>query len=298
MSAISEFSCESCGSLVQVEAHLRTAACPYCASPAVIERPLEAGRPAPLFVLGFVVPHERALAEARRWIRRRWFVPEALRKAQVESIRGIYVPSYLFSAAADASYTAQIGENYTETYTTTNSKGQTVTRTRTRTEWRSLSGRYAAYVSDIVVTASRGISNHELEGVEPFDLRALHRYTPRLLSGWIAEEASMPAEQCRELAVSESMTEIQRRVAAHLPGDKQRNLQVQAHLNDIEQELLLVPVYVLPVRYGDEEVVRILVNGQTAKVHSKLPRSWTKITVIIILVVILAAIGGYLATHR
>ena len=52
---------------------------------------------------------------------------------------------------------AEIGETYTETYTTTNAKGQRVTRTRTKTEWRPLRGEWADYVNDVVVTASRGI---------------------------------------------------------------------------------------------------------------------------------------------
>ncbi|MCY1059277.1 hypothetical protein [Nannocystis sp. SCPEA4] len=297
MSEVVEFSCGSCGSQIQVEAHLRTATCPYCASPAVVERPREAGMPQPDFVLAFIVPHEQALAAARRWVRRAWLAPEAFRKATVEAIRGIYVPSYLFSAAAHAEYTAQIGENYTVTYTTTDSKGRTVTRTRTETEWHTLAGSYSAYVSDVVVTASRGIGNHELEGVEPFDLRALHRYSPRLLSGWIAEEASMTAEVCRELAVTEAMAEVQRRIMTILPGDRQSDLQVSARLADIAQVLMLAPVWVLPVRFADDRVVRLLVNGQTGKVFGRPPRSWVKIGALILLIVGLVA-GGVLLAQR
>lgn len=297
MSEVVEFACESCGSQIQVEAHLRTATCPYCASPAVVERPREAGMPQPDFVLAFIVPHEQALAAARRWVRRAWLAPEAFRKATVEAIRGIYVPSYLFSAAAHAEYTARIGENYTVTYTTTDSKGRTVTRTRTETEWHTLAGSYSAYVSDVVVTASRGIGNHELEGIEPFDLRALHRYSPRLLSGWIAEEASMTAEVCRELAVTEAMAEVQRRIMTILPGDRQSDLQVSARLADIAQVLMLAPVWVLPVRFADDRVVRLLVNGQTGKVFGRPPRSWVKIGALILLIVGLVA-GGVLLAQR
>ncbi len=262
----------------------------------MIERPAQAGRPKPRFVLAFVLPHERALEEARRWVRSAWIAPEALRKAKIEAIRGIYVPAYLFSATADADYSASIGEHYTETYT---SNGKT--QTRTVTEWCTLYGRYTAYVSDIIVTASHGIQNHELEAIEPFDLRALHRYTPRLLSGWIAEEASLEPETCQKLASREAMVEVNRRIAAHLPGDRQRGLEFDAKLTDVQQELLLVPVWVLPVIYGrdkktgKDKVVRLLVNGQTGKLFGKRPYSWTKITVLIVLLVLLIAGGSYLA---
>lgn len=297
VSEIVEFSCGSCGSQIQVEAHLRTATCPYCASPAVVERPVETGRAQPDYVLAFVVSHERALAAARRWVKRAWLAPEAFRHAPVEAIRGVYVPSYLFSAAVHAEYSARIGENYTVTYTTTDSKGRTVTRTRTETEWHTLAGNYSAYVSDVVVTASRGIGNGELEAIEPFDLRALHRYSPRLLSGWIAEEASMAAEECRKLAVGEAVAEVQRRVAAFLPGDRQSDVEVSARLADIAQVLMLAPVWVLPVRFADDRVVRLLVNGQTGKVFGRPPRSWWKIGALIVLVVGLIT-GGVLLVQR
>jgi len=74
------------------------------------------------------------------------------------------------------------------------------TRTVTKTEWRSLSGERAEYVTDRVVTASRGLPNRDLEAIEPFDLRALGRYEPALLSGWLAEEPSLSASACRRCA--------------------------------------------------------------------------------------------------
>lgn len=299
MSALIEFACGSCGSTCQVEAHLKATACPYCASPAVIERPPDPSRPQPLFVIAFVVVQSVALAAARRWVKRAWFAPEAFREAEVAAIRGVYVPAYLFSAAADAEYSAEIGENYT--VTTTDSKGRT--KTRTETEWSTLYGKYSAYISDVLVTASRGIHNDELEAVEPFDLRALHRYSPRLLSGWIAEEASRAAEECQRLAVDESMAVVKRRIAAMLPGDKQRGLEVSATLRGPHQQLMLLPVWVLPVRFTSskkkgEQVVRLLVNGQTGKVAGAPPRSWPKIIGLIVVLLGLILGGYFLIAHR
>ena len=50
-----EVSCQSCGAQLALEANLRTVECPYCAATSVVERAPEPGRPAPLFVLGFVL---------------------------------------------------------------------------------------------------------------------------------------------------------------------------------------------------------------------------------------------------
>lgn len=290
--------CDGCGAQIQVAVGLRTAKCPYCASPAVIERPPDPQRADPTFVLGFVVTKERALAQARAWIRRPLFAPGAFRKAEPSDVRGVYLPAYLYTAMASAEYDAEIGENYTvvETYTTTDSKGRTVTRTRTRTvtEWRSLSGTWAAYVDDIVVSASTGLPNAELERVEPFDLRALVRFSPKVLSGWIAEDPSMTAEQCRAHARQETEAAIGKRLNAHMPGDTHRALGYRWRAQHEDLELLMLPVWVLAVKYADDKPpVRLVVNGQSGLVGGRAPLSWTKV-VLAIVAALVVIIGGVL----
>jgi hypothetical protein len=287
--------CEGCGAELQLTAGLRTAKCPYCASPAVVERPVDPSRPDPTFVVGFVVTKEAALGHARRWIRRPLFAPSEFRRADVSEVRGIYVPAYLYTAAARAEYAAEIGENYTvvETYTTTDSKGRTVTRTRTRTvtEWRDLSGTWAAYVDDVLVTASRGLANAELARIEPFDLRALRRYSPKILSGWIAEDPSLQRDTCTTQARQEALESVGARLGRHMPGDKHRGLQHRTSLSHEDLELVLLPVWVLAVRYSKEKPpVRLVVNGQTGELFGKSPLSWPKIAITVLVVV--AAIVG------
>lgn len=279
--------CKQCGASLVVEAHLRTAKCLYCASPTVVERPPSTNRPEPVYALGFVVTPERALEIARGWVKKPWLAPQAFRNTTPSEIRGLYVPSYLYSAEVHSEFNASIGENYTvtETYTTTDSQGKTVTRTRTRTEteWRSLSGRHATYVSDRVVTASRGIPNQELEAIEPFDMRALHRYSPKIISGWAAEEPSMLVQECTELARGEAMEEVGRQLSQFMPGDSHRNLQHRSWMHQEHLALTLVPVWVLPVRYAaDKPIVRLLVNGQTGRIYGKPPRSALKITLLVL----------------
>src|SRR5262249_3151292 len=160
-----------------------TAVCPYCASPSIVDRPAARDRPRPAFTLGFLMTKEHATQAVRLWLKSRSvFAASGLPTASIDSIRGIYVPAYLCTAVPKSEYAATIGDNYAEpeNYTTTDAQGNTRTETRsvTRTEWRELRGVHAGYVMDILVTASRGINNAELEAVEPFDLRALRRYTP------------------------------------------------------------------------------------------------------------------------
>ena len=48
-----EISCESCGAKVVLDPLLRTARCPYCDSPSVVDRQATTDRPDPVFVVGF-----------------------------------------------------------------------------------------------------------------------------------------------------------------------------------------------------------------------------------------------------
>ena len=224
-----EISCQACGSTLLLDSHLRTTVCPYCASPSVIERPPSPNRPSPSFVVGFVVDHDRAAAAVRDWINSSsLFARSDFKQAAPELTRGVYLPAYLYGAIADSDYSARIGEDYTETetYTTTDSKGNSVTRTRTvtKTEYRSLSGHHSTYIVDFVVTASAGVTNAALEAVEPFDLRALRRYEPSFISGWLAEDPSRSQDDCFRLSHDESVEKVKQLLHDFMPGDSHRNL--------------------------------------------------------------------------
>lgn len=290
-----EISCQSCGATISLEPHLRTATCPFCASPSIVERPPLPDRPSPTFVIGFAIDHERAVAAVRRWVAgSHAFARSDFKRAVPELTRGVYLPAYLYGAVANSDYSASIGENYTETetYTTTGADGKTVTRTRTvtRTEWRPLSGRHTCYMIDVIVTASRGVGNDALQEIEPFDLRALRRYAPSFISGWIAEEPSRGRQECLQYANQESLQNVGRMLNGFMPGDSFSNLQYQTRLSQEVIELVLLPVWTFALRYADDRPpLQILVNGQTGRVGGKVPVSAVKVTAAVL--VALAIVG-------
>lgn len=291
-----EISCQSCGSKLLVESHMLTAICPYCASPSVIQRPPSKNIPRPSFAIGFVIEQDRAIELVRQWIgRTSLFARSSFRRAAPELTRGVYLPAYLYGAVADSSYQAEIGENYTETetYTTTDSNGRTVTRTRTvvKTEWRSLRGEHSCYVLDVVVTASKGVTNDALEAIEPFDLRALRRFAPSLISGWLAEEPSRTQEECFRFAHDETVAKVGQMLGSFMPGDSHQNLRYQTNVSREVIDLVLFPVWSFAVRYDEAKPpIQILVNGQTGRVGGKVPISATKVSLAVVAGLLL--VGG------
>ena len=273
-----EVSCESCGAKIVLEPLLRTARCPYCDSPSVVDRQATRDRPDPVFVIGFAVDRKQATRRMREWIGRKKLAPSRLKGKAADGVTGIYLPTYLYSATSATAYSATIGEDYYATEISRNSKGRASVKRKRKTERCDLSGTHANYVGDVVVTASHGIANHELEAIEPFDLGGLRRYTPAMVSGWISEEPSLTREECLQLARSESTNAVGRLLHGFLPGDSHLDLRHATTLHDETLDLALLPVWIFAIRYDEQKPpIRILVNGQTGKVGGRIPTSWTRV---------------------
>jgi hypothetical protein len=289
---VSTFACGQCGAGLAFDG-VRTASCPYCASGSFVERPPAAGQPEPHFVVTFTGDAASARRSLERWLgSRTWFADPALRRARVEDLRGIYVPAYLYSAVAHADFSASIAEHYTETETRRKDDGTTETRTVTRTEYRPLAGRHLSYVTDVVVSASKGLTHAELGAIEPFDFRKLRRYAPALITGWIAEEFSREADDCRVATHAEALEQIGSKLRRFMPGDGFSDLHWRAAIHWEAMDPVLVPVWVFAVRYReDAPPLRVAINGQTAKIAGKVPLSWPRI---IAALVTLAAIVAFL----
>lgn len=276
--------CGHCGAALAF-AGVRTETCPFCASPNFVERPPAPGVPDPMFVIGFVGDAAAARRAIERWLgSRSWFADAAIRRARVEDMRGIYVPAYLYSAVAHTSYRAEIGEDYreTETYTTKDEHGETKTETRTvtRTEYRPLTGTHVGYVTDVVVSASAALADHELVRTGPYDLRRMRRYQPALVVGWIAEEFSRPAEVCRRDSRARVIERVGGELYRFLPGDSYSDLSYRTEVEWESLEPVLVPAWVLAVRYRDDRPpLRVVINGQTGQVAGRAPIAWWKVAI-------------------
>jgi hypothetical protein len=302
-SRASTLSCGQCGAALAFEG-VRSERCPYCASPNVALRPASREQPDPQFVVTFVGDAAVARRALDRWLGgRTLFADAALARARVEDLRGIYVPAYLYSAVASTDYTAQIGENYTETerYTTRDSQGneREETRTVTRTEYRALAGRHVGYVADVVVSASAGLTNAELQAVEPFDLKQLRRYAPALVAGWIAEEFARERDACLRASRGEATDQVGEQLRHFMPGDSYSDLTYRTTVSWESLDPIFVPVWVFAVRYRDDKPpLRVVINGQTGAVAGRVPLSFTKIALAVLALLGVAAAIWLLVGHR
>jgi hypothetical protein len=288
------FACGQCGASL-LFAGVRTETCPYCASPNFVERPPAANQPRPELVVAFTGDAVVARRRLDAWLgSRAWFADARIKRARVEDLRGVYVPAYLYSAVAHTDYTAAIGEHYTETETheTTDAQGNKKLETRivTRTEYRPLAGHHVGYVTDVIVSASAGLASAELQAIEPYDLLHLRRYAPALVSGWIAEEFSRGADDCRRASRGEAIDDIGLRLRRFMPGDSHSDLAWRTTVQWESLDPILVPVWVLAVRYRDDRPsLRVVINGQTGAIAGKVPLAWWKVALAALVVAAVVA---------
>jgi hypothetical protein len=287
-----EIACGSCGARVVVEPLHRTARCPYCDSPSVVDRPLTEDRPDPTWVVGFAVDRRQATVRMRRYLASKRWAPFGLKDRTADKVCGVYLPTYLYSTTAASSFNATISEAYEKVGVTSDSDGVRVGKKR-RIEHRQLSGAHTSYLGDVVVTASRGVSNDEVEAIEPYDLSGLRRYTPAMISGWMAEEPSLPRDRCLGLARREARAAVSGLLRRFMPGDDHSDLRHTTALHEEALELALLPVWVFAIRHHETRPpIRILVNGQTGATGGTTPISWAKIALVAGGVLSLLALSG------
>ena len=270
--------CQSCQAISVFDPERVGQQCDFCGSAALVpyEQVKDAFRPESL--LPFAIDEPRARDLVRVWYSRQWLAPNDLNKrALTDIIHGVYLPYWTFDAKVHAGWTADAGRYYSETV-----NGKRVQRV----EWTPASGELDHAFDDELVAASAGVSAALLRRIEPFPTASLIPYDPGYLAGWTVEryQIDLVAAATRSRATMDLKT--REMCAAAVPGDTQRNLQVNAQYTDQTFKHILVPVWLLTYTYGSK-VYQVAANGVTGHMGGRRPWSWIKIA-LLILVAILA----------
>lgn len=272
--------CSACGAKVETQPDQRSYTCPFCESAYVAEVDTQTQRQRPEFVIGFAITPDRAHEIFRNWLQNSGlFQPGDLSRVQLDKkLRGVYLPCWSFSMLARSRWKAKIGEYWyrTERYTTVEN-GETVTKTRRiqETEWWNLEGKHHHYYSGYLVSASRGLSQAEVDAVKPFNMPAMKRYQPYFLAGWVAEDYTVDREEALKICVEEFRRREQQSMSGFMPGDTYSNLKCATKFEGVNSDLCLLPVYIMNYRYGQRDY-RFMINGQTGKIVGNKPYSYQR----------------------
>jgi hypothetical protein len=277
--------CQSCKAVMVFDPERVGQNCEFCGSPTLapyeeIKSPLR-----PQSLLPFKVSEAEIRESIRQWYASKWFAPGKLKtRGLVDTVKGVYLPYWTFDAQADCQWRAEAGYYYyvTEQYT---QNGRTQTRQARRVRWEPASGSLDHFFDDEPVPGSRGVHVGLLRQVEPFPTQELVPYDKAYLAGFVVEHYQVVLIDAYQRARDQMENQLRQMCAEQVPGDTYRDLQIQARYSGETFKHILVPVWLLTYTYG-AKAFQLLANGHTGTMAGEYPKSWLKILLVVVLVII------------
>jgi Zn finger protein HypA/HybF involved in hydrogenase expression len=290
--------CRSCQAISVMDPGRQAQRCEFCGSAEIVpyEQVKDAFRPESL--LPFKVGEDRARDGIRAWYGRLWLAPNALKRgALTDTVKGVYLPYWTFDAKADATWTAEAGHYYYTTETYADGSGRTQTREVRQVRWEPAAGRLQHVFDDDLVCASVGIHAGLLRGVEPFPTDELKPYEAAYVAGWVVERYQIDLVDAAMAARAAMDEEVRRLCAAQIPGDTYRNLDVRTVYSGQSFKHILAPIWLLTYHFGSRSFQAVM-NGVTGTIQGEYPKSWVKLTLLGIAILIALIVVLSLGTHR
>ncbi|MSU61705.1 MAG: zinc ribbon domain-containing protein [Pedosphaera sp.] len=284
--------CQSCQAISVFDAERVGQRCDFCGSSSLLpyEEIKEAFRPESL--LQMKLSEQQVRDAIRQWYGSRWFAPNLLKsKALTDIVRGLYIPYWTFDAQVHADWTAESGYYYYETESYTDSNGRRQTRQVRKIRWQWSSGAIDHFFDDELVSASRGVQADLLRRVEPFPTKQLVAYDPGFLAGWVVERYQLDLLSAAKAARETMDQKVRSLCASQVPGDTHRNLSVRADYSGQTFKHILAPIWLLTYDYGHRSF-QVVINGYSGAIAGRYPKSWIKITLFVLAILVAIAIGA------
>lgn len=262
------YRCTQCGAeLITTDETIATF-CSYCGSSAILEKKNQK-KVAPNYVIPFTKSKEECEQAYKNKLKKAFFAPsDMLKTQQVEKIRGIYMPYWVYSFDKDGEqsntgsrYSHRVGDYvYYDDYT--------------------ISTNIKASCEGVSHDAAANFSDHLSEAIAPFSMKEKKEFSPTYLSGYYADSQDVNGEvyreECNKIANEQAANELKKDSTYAKYGCKP-----QVNMRHKDTKLGLFPVYFLATRNkkGDR-ISYAVVNGQTGKVAAEIPIDFKKYLIV------------------
>lgn len=266
--------------------------CDFCGSPAIIAHEALGDAITPQSILPFKLSDGQVRDRLRKWYGTRWFAPNRLKSAALtDTLHGIYLPYWTFDANVSARWSAEAGHYYYVNESVRNAAGRTEVRRVRRVRWEAAAGALDHFFDDELVAGTRGIQPTLLRRIEPFPtVGGLTPYLPEYVRGWTVERYQVDLRQAQSVNQEEMQAKVRALCALRVPGDTQRNLQVQAEYRGRTFKHVLLPVWLVHYTFG-ARTFQVVANGHTGAIAGEQPYSWIKITLAVIAALIVLTLA-------
>lgn len=261
------YSCSSCGSQLMTDETTVATNCAFCGSPSILEVQFT-DETRPQTIVPFLVTKDKATQMFKDYFKGKRLLPNLFLKGnQIDEIRQMYVPYWMFACQADARLT------YNATQVSTSRSGNyMITRTRHFLVRRAGTLSF----SELPVDASSKMNNDITESIEPYALKDGIPFSPETLSGALANRADQTPEQCVERAnarVTNTTADVFRSTVQGYTTVVPRNTSIRV-VNGSSIPVLL-PVWLITTVKG-QKTYTFAINGQTGELTTDIPYSKAK----------------------
>ena len=285
-----EVKCQSCQAIsVFVDGRVAQR-CDFCGSPSILTHESQRDAITPQSVLPFKYSDGQVRERIRKWYGSRWFAPNRLKSAALtDTLHGVYLPYWTFDAHVAARWRAEAGYYYYETETVRNANGQAQVRQVRRVRWEPAAGSLEHFFDDALVPGTRGVHAGLLRRIEPFPTATdLKPYSPEFVRGWTVERYQVDLGQAQAISQQDLEARVRMLCSRQVPGDTQRNLQVESTWRGRTFKHVLVPAWLVNYTYG-ARTYQVVANGYTGVIAGEQPYSWIKIALAVIALMIVLA---------
>lgn len=274
------FRCQGCGAAVTYDIQAQAPVCGFCRAVVALETqadPLEEAEYFPAF--GVDLAMARAALEAW-WRVPRFFCPGALSSsAMVEDLRPLRWVAWVFDVEATVSWAADSNAD------------------SRRSDWAPHSGQFEEQYKDVVVSASRGLTQSETRQLAPH-YASDHVFAPNpdlamestaLGKSVVVERFNVQRSAARKLTSLSLQALAEQSAARRVPGTRMRNLRVEVVPRRLVTRRVAFPVYVAAYRYNGK-LFRAIVHGRKEGfVIGGTPIAWSKVVLLVLIALALLA---------
>ena len=254
------YTCTSCGAEVAINNVEASTFCSFCGQPTVVFNRV-ASQKKPKYIIPFSVTKERAISRIREKLNSGFFVPAAIKNFEIERVRGIYIPFWLYDIYYhDSQYlkgTVGSGKN-----------------SHTYYYFREADCEFVKLTLD----ASWQLNDESSQRLEPYYTKDMKDFSLEYLSGFYADTYDVNTTQLESLAVSRARGMFQDAVEKTIEAHDILVLKKDPDYKILKTEYAMFPAWFLTFRYEDVPYT-LLVNGQTEKIIGGVPYDRTKVAV-------------------
>ena len=234
------------------------------------------------------ISHENSTALAVKNLSKgRALVPkEFISEKNIEKIRGIYIPFWLFDLKISG--TVNSNANKVRTWAIGNTRF-------IKTSYYKLFRTATMEYKDIPVDASTRFANDIMNSLEPFDYKDMVQYNHAYLSGFFAEKYDVDNDSSIKEASDRALESAKDLIINDMSGyDSVSMYENTLSSSELSHEYVLLPVWMVNVKYKDKMYL-FAMNGQTGEFIGDIPVDKNKailygiitfvITVILVIVI-------------